>query len=78
MTLGLTEVTASCDRLVGVKQVPDVRDEVDHVEAHLDAVVSVTRIRNWNPGHAVVAVTQDLDPHAVVSLECNTERLKSS
>ena len=63
--------------LSGVKRVPDVRDEVDHVEAHLDTVVSVTRIRDWNPGHAVVAVAQDLDPHAVVSLECNTERLKS-
>ena len=38
-------------------------DQVDHVEAHLDGVDGVAGVRDRHPAHAVVAITQDLDPH---------------
>jgi hypothetical protein len=31
--------------------------------------VGVLRVRNWDAADAVVAVAEDLDPHAVVALE---------
>jgi hypothetical protein len=50
---------------------PDIRDEVNHVETHFYAIVSVTRIGDWNSGDAIVTIAQDLDTHAVVTLKTN-------
>ena len=44
-------------------------DELDHVEAHVDAVAGVLGVGQGHAGHAVVAVAQDLDPQAVVLLK---------
>jgi len=43
-------------------------DRVDHIESHLNAALGVVRPRLAQAAHAVVAVAQDLDPHAVVLL----------
>ena len=50
-------------------------DELDHVEAHVDAVSGVFRVGQGHARHAVVAVTQDLDPKAVVLLQNCQEEL---
>jgi hypothetical protein len=50
-------------------RIPHLRDGVDHVESHLDGVPGVVAARVRQPGHAVVAVTQDLYTQAVVLLE---------
>ena len=50
-------------------------DELDHVEAHVDAVAGVFRVGQGHARHAVVAVTQDLDPKAVVLLQNCQEEL---
>lgn len=45
---------------------------IDHLEAHVYAVVGVIRTRNRQPRDAVVTVAKDLDPHALIVLEkCN-------
>ena len=44
-------------------------DGLDHVQAELDAAVGVVRPRHRQPGHAVVAVAQELDPKAVALLK---------
>jgi len=41
----------------------------DHLQPHVDAVVGVVRPRHWQTRHTVVAVTQDLYPHALVVLQ---------
>jgi hypothetical protein len=53
------------------KKVPvsHLRDGVDHVEPHLDGVPGVVATRVRQPGHAVVAITQDLYTQAVVLLQ---------
>ena len=50
-------------------------DELDHVEAHVDAVAGVLGVGQGHARHAVVAVTQDLDPKAVVLLQNCQEEL---
>ena len=50
-------------------------DELDHVEAHVDAVAGVFGVGQGHARHAVVAVTQDLDPKAVVLLQNCQEEL---
>lgn len=44
-------------------------DGLTHIQAHLHAVPGMVRQRLGQPGHAVVAVAQDLDPHALVFLK---------
>lgn len=44
-------------------------DGLTHIQAHLHAVPGVVRQRLGQPRHAVVTVTQDLDPHAFVFLK---------
>lgn len=48
-------------------------DGVYHLQAHVDTVVGVVGSRHWQPRDAVIAVTQDLDAHALVVLEVNTQ-----
>jgi len=43
-------------------------DSVEHVECHTDAVASVIRTRDGQPGDAVVAVAEHLDSQTVVLL----------
>lgn len=43
-------------------------DGLTHIQAHLHAVPGVMRQRLGQTRHAVVAVPQDLDPHALVLL----------
>jgi hypothetical protein len=43
-------------------------DGVDHVEAHLDAVLGVVVARVRQAGDTVVAVAQDFDSQAMVVL----------
>ena len=45
-----------------------LRDGVYHVEPHLDCVPGVVGGGVGEPGHAVVAVSQDLDAQAVILL----------
>lgn len=47
---------------------PDALDQVNHVEAHLDRVVGMEPVCMGHSGYTVVAVSKDLDPHAVVFL----------
>ena len=54
---------------VDVVLAPHVLDELDHVEAHVDAVAGVLGVGQRHPRHAVVAVAQDLDPKAAVLLK---------
>lgn len=49
-------------------------DGVYHLQAHVDTVVGVVRSGHWEPRDAVVTVTQDLDTHALVVLEVNTQQ----
>lgn len=44
-------------------------DGLTHIQAHLHTVPGVMRQRLGQAGHAVIAVPQDLDPHALVLLE---------
>lgn len=44
-------------------------DGLTHIQAHLHAVPGVVWQRLGQPGHAVVTVAQDLDPHALVFLK---------
>lgn len=44
-------------------------DGLTHIQAHLHTVPGVMRQRLGQAGHAVVAVPQDLDPHALVLLQ---------
>lgn len=44
-------------------------DGLTHIQAHLHTVPGVMRQRLGQTGHAVVAVPQDLDPHALVLLQ---------
>lgn len=52
-----------------------LRDRIDHVKPHLDAAARVIGSRLRQSGHAVVAVTQDLNAEAVVILEENINSL---
>ena len=45
-----------------------IPDDVDHGEAHADRVGGVVFVRGGDSADAVVAVTKDLDPHAVTLL----------
>ncbi len=47
---------------------PETSDDADHAEGHLDARVGVVLTWLGQSAHAVVAVTEDLDPQAVVPL----------
>ena len=42
---------------------------LNHGESHVDAVAGVLGPGDGQAGHAVVAVTEDLDAHALVVLE---------
>lgn len=46
----------------------DSRDSINHVQPHLDGAARVVGARLGQPGHAVVAVAEDLDAKAVVVL----------
>ena len=46
-----------------------LRYGVDHVQAHLHGVPGVVGARLRQPGHAVVAVAQDLDAQTLVLLD---------
>lgn len=46
----------------------DSLDGFTHVQAHFDAVLGMFRQRDRQPGHAVVAISKDLDSHAFVFL----------
>jgi hypothetical protein len=50
---------------------PDEPDGFDHLQAHVDTVVGVIGSGNRQPGHAVIAVAQYFDPHALVVLKIN-------
>ena len=47
----------------------DEVDGLDHVEAQLDAAVGVVGPGHRKSGHAVVAITQQLDPKTVTHLK---------
>lgn len=44
-------------------------DGFNHLQTHVDAVVGVIGPRNWQTAHAVVAVAENLNTHALVFLE---------
>jgi len=46
----------------------DPPDGLNHAKPHVDTVGGMFVCRRRQPGHTVVTVTQDLDPHAVVLL----------
>ena len=48
---------------------------LDHLQPHVDAVVGVVRPRHRQTRHTVVAVAQDLNPHALVVLQTATQQL---
>ena len=50
----------------------DLHDSVDHIQAHLHGVPGVVRAGLRQPGHAVVAVAQDLYTQTLVLLH-NTQ-----
>ena len=58
------------DTVTNVSQLPD---GLDHGEPHPDNVDCVARPGDGHARHAVVAVAQNLDPHAFVGL--NTDNL---
>ena len=43
-------------------------DGFTHVQAHFDAVLGVSRQRDRQPRHTVVAISQDFDSHAFIFL----------
>lgn len=46
--------------------IKNVRNSINHVQAHFDAALGMVIARLWDPGDAVVAVTQEFDAQAVV------------
>ena len=61
----MTPLRWQCSQSV---RLPDSLDSFTHVQAHLHTVLGVLGQRDGQPGHTVVAVSQDLDPHALVLL----------
>ena len=54
----------------------DEVDGLDHVEAQLDAAVGVVGPGHRKSGHAVVAITQQLDPETVTHLKTTEKTMK--
>ncbi len=52
-------------------------DGLNHLQPHVDAVARMLRPRHRQPGHTVVAVAQNLDPHALVVLRTYRATLSS-
>ena len=53
-------------RMIRITQVVILRDGVNHVNAQLHAAVGMVGPGLWDPAHAVVAVTQQLDTQTVM------------
>jgi len=47
----------------------NLSDGFNHLQAHVDAVVGVIWPGNWQTTHAIVAIAENLNPHALVLLE---------